>query len=591
METMPRTRPLDANRHPNRPARLGSSEEQRPDLRMGKSTSRWLEAAAPIRRRNLFFPSSVRKAICLAAAVALLLTPLASAQKLGEFSLERWAKLTETQRYQLQIAEKYMRERNYKVAAAEYEKYLTLYESSEAGAYAQLQWSVCQVEQRQANTAIKDGFQSVIDYWPDSPEAIVAAYRIGSTYKGMGRVGQAKKALLKAAKEHPDHLAAVHALSDLADIANQQKDSKGLQAALRKLVFDVKRTKFSQRICTDASHQLARLQLASGALDEAVKSLGASYEDEFERDSQLAAIVMPVIRSLAQEESQDQADRLVSAAIAHFRAAMPTGANEASRERSLQYWFHIAAAHDAAMHTEETPQVYEQIFKAHGPNDEILRRLADWHKSQDQYDLARSTYRRFADKIEGLSQIAYSYRQQGNVDPAVNAYQQLIAQDNENTIQWKSEIAATYRGAKMYQQAIDLYEALATEDIERADSWRWQVATAYEAWGKYTEAIGHYRQCTNFPENYKRMAGCQRRLKKHGEAIILYNQVMSHEPSAPWALLQIGYTREEAQQKEQAIKTFQLVCKRFPKDRYASVAHAHLQNKYKISVTLGGAKN
>jgi len=33
------------------------------------------------------------------------------------------------------------------------------------------------------------------------------------------------------------------------------------------------------------------------------------------------------------------------------------------------------------------------------------------------------------------------------------------------------------------------------------------------------------------------------------------------------------------------------VCKRFPKNQYASQAHAHLQTKYKITVTLGGAKD
>ena len=44
-----------------------------------------------------------------------------------------------------------------------------------------------------------------------------------------------------------------------------------------------------------------------------------------------------------------------------------------------------------------------------------------------------------------------------------------------------------------------------------------------------------------------------------------------------------------AAKKEKAIKSFQQVCKRFPKSGQASRSHAHLQNKYKITVTLGGA--
>ena len=55
----------------------------------------------------------------------------AHAAKLDEMSLERWAKLREVERYQLKIAEKYFAEKNYKVAGSEYEKFLSLYETSE----------------------------------------------------------------------------------------------------------------------------------------------------------------------------------------------------------------------------------------------------------------------------------------------------------------------------------------------------------------------------------------------------------------------------------------------------------------------------
>jgi TolA-binding protein len=56
-------------------------------------------------------------------------------------------------------------------------------------------------------------------------------------------------------------------------------------------------------------------------------------------------------------------------------------------------------------------------------------------------------------------------------------------------------------------------------------------------------------------------------------------------------MLHIAYTLEESGQTERAIKGFQQVCKQFPKDSHASRAHAHLQNKYNISITLGGAKD
>ena len=115
------------------------------------------------------------------------------------------------------------------------------------------------------------------------------------------------------------------------------------------------------------------------------------------------------------------------------------------------------------------------------------------------------------------------------------------------------------------------------------------MAATHQQAGQLKEAIGHYRQCDNFPENYKAMAWCHRQLKQQNEAIILYNQVATHVPSAPWAFLQMAYCKEEAGQQEPAIQAFQKVCKKFPKDAHAGIAHAHLQQKYKISVTLGGA--
>ncbi len=99
----------------------------------------------------------------------LLLTTSSLAAPLDQLPLDRWAKLREAERYQLQVAEKYFREQNWKIALAEYEKFLSLYEKSDGAPYAQLKWSQCQVQLRKLNTAIKDGFQSVVDYWPESP--------------------------------------------------------------------------------------------------------------------------------------------------------------------------------------------------------------------------------------------------------------------------------------------------------------------------------------------------------------------------------------------------------------------------------------
>ena len=73
------------------------------------------------------------KRICIVVSMALALFAQeyrACADELDELSLDGWKQLREVERYQLQIAEKYWRELNWKTAAAEYEKFMELYESS-----------------------------------------------------------------------------------------------------------------------------------------------------------------------------------------------------------------------------------------------------------------------------------------------------------------------------------------------------------------------------------------------------------------------------------------------------------------------------
>ena len=96
--------------------------------------------------------------------------------------LEAFAKLREIERYQLKIAERFYLSGDYKAAASEYEKFLTLYERSVGGPYSLLMWSHCQIKLRLVNTAVREGFKSVIDYWPDSNEAILSTFMIGNCH-------------------------------------------------------------------------------------------------------------------------------------------------------------------------------------------------------------------------------------------------------------------------------------------------------------------------------------------------------------------------------------------------------------------------
>ncbi|MDA1166102.1 MAG: tetratricopeptide repeat protein [Planctomycetota bacterium] len=517
----------------------------------------------------------------------------AEAQKLDDLSLERWAKLREVERYQLNIAEKYYREKNYKVAGNEYEKFLSLYEDSEGAPYSLMKWSLCLVEQKKPNTAISEGFQSVIDYWPESPEAVASAFYIGRAYKDMGEVRKAKKAHKDVVSKHGKHLVAVYSLVDLADLASIDMDVDGQVEAWRQLTFDISRTKESKTHCEQASQKLAAWCFRVGKLDDGVKSLATSYPPEQVPDRVRDYARAPIDELTRTDETREQGYMLTDKAVAWIRQQVPTGGSEAEKELGKNYWLLTSDLHAYSKRPEKVRETFEQTLKKFGVDDAILQRLGDWLKLQGEFDNARIEYAKFKNQLEGNNQIAYSFRQQKKYDLAVAAYTRNLSLDQDNQTKWNQQIAETWRDARKIPEAVAVYEALIAADPDRADSWMWNIAYTYHHYGgKYKEAIGWYRQCTNFPSNVQQMADCHRHQKEYSEAIGLYGQIIGGSPpTAPWALLQIGYTHEQAGSKEKAIQAFQQVCKRYPKDGHASVAHALLQDKYGISVTLGGAKD
>ncbi len=494
------------------------------------------------------------RALAAGCLVAVLAT-LAWAVKYDELALDRWAKLGEADRYQLNIAEKYYRELNWKAALSEYEKFLTLYEKSEGAPYAQLKWSICQVNLRKSNSAIKDGFQSVIDYWPDSSEAIAAGYLIGKTYKDMGETKQAKKFYGKVLAEHPDNLMALLARIDLADLARIEGDEKRRLALWNEVVYRADRKGDAAPFCADISNQLATHHFSDGNFVEALKALATTYQEP-----QLPTYVHyyvrgPLAQLIAVPESKARGLKMADAAIAYIKGKIPAGPkDDGEKTQFRQDWYYVAEIEHYAGRPDLALAAYDAVLNAFGADDDTLGRKAGQLKSAGRRDEARAHYNRFQNQAEGQHQIAHSFREEQKWDQAIAIYQNLVSSDAKNGNRWNWELAGTYRDA-----------------------------------GKFKEAIGVFRLCDNFPEDLRQMAACHRRLGEAKEALVLYQQVMAHAPSAPGALLEISRTYEEANQKEAAIKAFQQVCKRFPQSGEASAAHARLQDVYKINVTLGGA--
>lgn len=532
-----------------------------------------------------------RLPIAVFVAISLFANAASAQNRIDEMSLDRWKLLRETERHQMNVAEKYYRERQYKVALGEYEKFVTLYEKSEGTPFAQLKWAICQIHLKKINTAISDGFQTVIDYWPESPEASIAAFYIGRCYKETGEVKKAKKAYQQVVSKYETSLAAVYSLTDLIDIADAEMDVDGKVAVWKKLVYDIKRVPGDvTSLCNQASIQLATHYFSVGQPIEGVASIATTYKENQFPYHLWYYCRGPIGQLAADAKTKEKADKTADGCAAAIRERIPTDLSKEEDKKNAREWsYYIADILAYSRREDLVIKAYQEMLGKYGQEDSTLQRFGDWYKSIQKFDDARKLYGQFTNRPEGLNQIAYSFRQQQKYDEAVAQYRQAAGLDSQNVPKWNEQIAAAFREAHRWKEAIDTYSENLKADAANTEKWLWNIGHTQREAGMYKEAIGTFRQCTNFPENTKWMAWCHRQLKEWNESIILYNQVTSSAPDAPWALYQIAQVREASGDNEAAIKAYQTVCKKFPKDGHAAQAHAHLQTKYKINVTLGGA--
>jgi len=526
----------------------------------------------------------------LVLEVGIRSIPVAAAVKLDKMDLDRWTNLREAERYQLTVAERYYKQGNWKAALAEYEKFVTLYERSEGASFAQLKWGLCQVQLRQANTAIKDGFQTVIDYWPDSPDAVVARYYVGHTYKEMGQVDKAKKAYALVVKQHATENVGILALADLLDIARTQHDQTARGQYLKTLTFDVKRSGETRRLCAQAARQYAAWCFERAAVEEGANALATDYTGS-ELFAQVASQAWALIEKLAAEDAtRAKAIRMTADGVAWCQTRLPKDpSSEAAKSERLAGMLAMVDLYAASGQTNRVVELYRDIESRCGTSDIVRGHRAAWHERLGQFEQAYQIYRQFDNAVDGRARVALSYRQRNLPKPAVEVYLQLADLEPGRRAHWLSEIASTRRAAGQFDEAIKVYRQLLADDPGQSSQWLWQIGTTHRDARQWKEAIGVLRQCSNFPQHLMVMATCHRHLKQYHEALLLYQQIGADPAYAAWAAYQIAATWEEAGAKENAIKAFRHVCQQFPKTSQASAAHARLQSVYNISVTLGGA--
>ena len=541
----------------------------------------------------------------LAILFALFLPVLLEAARLDyleQMPLDTFAKLREIEKHQLKIAEKFYLKGEPKAAAAEYDKFLTLYERSAGGPYSLLMWAHCQIKLRLVNTAVRDGFKSVIDYWPDSHEAVVSSFMIGKCHLLNGEPSKADRAFAQLVDDFPKHSLAVFSRAEMLGIATARKDKERQVELWTDIAYKTSKGFVDRKIVlyrSSAARSLAAHFFQENEFQKGVEALETYYDKNRPEHVHAVHDVCNSVVSLLfrSSETKARAEKLGDGLISFVEQALPNDTkDEKNKARTRDLLERITSVYKSLDRDKQVLATYERMGKVLGMDDAILGSMAAWHKEKKRIDQARSIYGRYKDKVNGRRAIASSYREERNYEEAVRQYLSLIAMDKDREADWQRDVVATWRGAynvlkqaKYLTKAIATYQILLKVDPDRYSEYNWGIAECWQSQSKWKEAILSYRQTDRFPDAYFSMAECHRHLKKWNEGLILLNQARSHENVADRAQHRIAQFYELSGQKEKAIKSFQITCKKYPKSRYASISHAHLQTKYGISVTLGGA--
>lgn len=295
----------------------------------------------------------------LAIVLAMMFLPAAAAlgaalTGLEQMEVNTFAELREVERYQLKIAEKHYLAEEYATARDEYEKFLTLYEKSRGAAYAQLMWSHCQVKLRNVNTALREGFQSVIEYWPDSREALLASFLMARSYRDIGEVQKAEVAYEKFITLHEKDPMITLARVELLEMAKKAKSEEKRMKLLQLIAFSSPASEGNKGHVANAKRELAQIQIGNGKMDEALTTLSTMCEGA-ELSRQVYELSSGIIGHwMGNEKTKAKGLALADTVIAMLMKSVPEDLQEGKLKTVARgLYYRIAGAYHHSGRTQE----------------------------------------------------------------------------------------------------------------------------------------------------------------------------------------------------------------------------------------------
>ena len=483
----------------------------------------------------------------LGVSFALLLSVPAANAKLAP---ERWSQLSEDQRHQMTRAERYVDQKNYKSALAEYELYLQLYGKSDAASYAQFMFAECTRRLGKVNTAI-DEFRNVIDYFPDSTDAGAAQYSIGVCLVQGGDAEKAAVAFEKVIEKWPKADFGALAREEVCTIYWRLGQTEKWLPHMEYLATGDYTGTPVQR--TNAQRRLFMHRLVLNQPEEGYALIvAARKKDPLFTFADWSAEALRGRANIA-EVYGDKGKKALPAIAASAAAFIDKQSTDAAQKPEME--LRAARILAAGGVTDQAFTRYVSLIKRSPENDSLRIEYAAALRDAKRYEDARLVYREMKDLYVADRETVESYRDENNLKRAIETCTAMLAKhpDKVGDIQW--------RLGELLQQA-----------------------------GKYQEAIASFQQSQRDPQALFRVADCQASLKQPDAAIQTLAGVMNFfASSAGEAQYKIAGYQAAKGDKEAAIRTLKTVCKVYLNTPWAGRAHQDLSLKYGIEVTLGGA--
>lgn len=521
-------------------------------------------------------------------AVCILFSTIAVAGLDGE----RYKKLTEDERYQMNQAQRLFNAGNYIAAQNEFEKYIALFEDSDANSYVQYMIGECQRRRKNRYQAIKD-FTGVLDYFPDSPDAPAAIFGIAVCRQDNGEVTQAMQLYEQMEKKYPDYIDTSIALWKLAEFDGKRGRQESRHQRITRIVENFKyadlrrRSKESRETYKRAVWHVVWANLSKNDAVAAAEALQKFYS----RRNAVWWVAHNTYHrgvSLKRQGRAKDAKKWLLMARNTYATYVKEFPNERNTKEAMAM---IARSVGEAGDLQGALAEFAKYFEVYPDDDDgrvqVGRTLEQW----GMFEKARAEYAKMRNKWRGYMEIARSFEREKKLDDMALAYDAALDALPKNAAATRWETFRSYERLRKYDKCLEVLTILATQHPGHAREANYRIGGFRQRRGEYTKAIQAYRTSEKEPDSLYRIGECQTSLGKYKQARQTYQQIMGFFKGQEGRALQriVGVYEAEGNSTG-AIKTLKLICDRYPKGQESSWAHQRLETRYAIPYTGGGVK-